>query len=215
VSARGIADRKAADTHRSLLLRELSHRVKNALATVQAISTETPRMSATPEAFATSFSARLMALAKTHDLLTRGEWQGAALRDIVEAEFEPYQNDAHTRWTADGPVTLLTAKFVLALGMAFHELATNAGKHGAWSVPNGRVAVIWEQRTGKTGRRLHLLWVEAGGPPALGTGRKGFGTRLISRSLAYELDGEVTLEFAATGVRCAIDIPVSETEGRL
>ena len=97
--------------------------------------------------------------------------------------------------------------------MAFHELATNAAKYGALSVPNGRVEVTWEQRSDKTGSRLHLLWVESGGPPVLGPSRKGFGTRLITDGLAYELDGEVTLEFGATGVRCAVDVPLSETEG--
>ncbi len=213
LSARDIAERKEADTHRTLLLRELSHRVKNALATVQAIATQTLRTTATLEAFAASFSARLMALAKTHDLLTRGEWQGAALQGIVEAELAPYQNESSTRWKTDGPVILLTAKTALALGMAFHELATNAAKHGALSVPNGRVEVTWELRSDETGRRLRLLWGEAGGPPVLGPGRKGFGTRLISDGLAYELDGEVTLEFDATGVRCAIDVPLGETEG--
>ena len=214
LSARDIAERKEADAHRTLLLRELSHRVKNALATVQAVATHTLKMSASPEAFAESLSSRLMALAKTHDLLTRSEWQGASLGDVVEAELEPYQSDSHTRWTTDGPVILLGAKAAVALGMAFHELATNAAKYGALSVPNGRVEVTWEQRSDKTGSRLHLLWVEAGGPPVLGSVRKGFGTRLITDGLAYELDAEVTLEFDAMGVRCAVDVPLNETEGR-
>ncbi|HEY1940859.1 MAG TPA: HWE histidine kinase domain-containing protein [Roseiarcus sp.] len=203
LSARDIAERKESDTHRALLLRELSHRVKNALASVQAIATQTLKMTATPEAFAASFSARLMALAKTHDLLTRGEWQGAPLRDIVEAELAPYQDETHTRWRCEGPAVRLAAKSALALGMAFHELATNAAKHGALSVPSGHVEVSWEQRLTEGHLRLHLVWAEAGGPKVLGAGRKGFGTRLISDGLAYELDGDVALEFGAAGVRCS------------
>lgn len=215
LSARDIAERKEADTHRTLLLHELSHRVKNALATVQAIAAQTLRTAPTPEAFAPSFSARLMALAKTHDLLTRGEWQGALLRDIVEAELAPYQNEAHTRWSCKGPAIRLAAQTALALGMAFHELATNAAKHGALSVPNGRIEVTWEQRADKAGDRLHLVWVEVGGPPVRRSGRKGFGTRLISDGLAYELDGEVALEFDPAGVRCAVDVPLTQPEGNL
>jgi two-component system, chemotaxis family, CheB/CheR fusion protein len=213
LSARDIAERKAADTHRTLLLRELSHRVKNALATVQAVATQTLKTAASPEAFAESFSSRLMALAKTHDLLTRGEWQGTLLQDVIEAELAPYQNAARTRWSCAGPAIRLAAKTALALGMAFHELATNAAKHGALSVPNGRVEVTWEQRAGKAGNRLHLLWIEAGGPPVLRAGRKSFGTRLISDGMAYELDGEVALEFDAAGVRCVVDVPLIEPEG--
>ena len=212
VSARDIAERKEADVHRSLLLRELSHRVKNTLATVQAVAIQTLRTTASPDDFAESFSSRLMALAKTHDLLTQSEWQGALLRDIVEAELAPYQNEAHTRWRCDGPATRLAAKTALALGMAFHELATNAAKHGALSVPNGRVAVSWDRRPDGAGDRLHMAWVETGGPPVVKSGRMGFGTRLIGDGLAYELDGEVALEFEAAGVRCAIDIPLLQPE---
>ena len=212
LSARDIAERKEADTHRALLLRELSHRVKNALASVQAIATQTLKTTATPEIFAASFSARLMALAKTHDLLTRGEWQGALLRDIVEAELAPYRDEAHSRWRCEGPVIRLAAKPALALGMAFHELATNAAKHGALSVPGGHVEVTWEQRLTESGHRLHLVWTEVGGPPVAKLGRKGFGTRLINEGLAYELDGEVALEFGGAGVRCIIDVPITEPE---
>jgi two-component system CheB/CheR fusion protein len=213
LSARDITERKEADLHRTLLLHELGHRVKNALATVQAIATQTLKAAATPEAFAVLFSARLVALAKTHDLLTRGEWQGAALQDIVEAELEPYQNESRTRWRCDGPVLRLDAQKSLALGSAFHELATNAAKHGAFLVPSGHVEVTWERRQSATGLQLYLLWAETGGPRVQKSGRSGFGTRLIGDGLAYELDGEVALDFDAAGVRCVIDVPLVEPEG--
>jgi two-component system, chemotaxis family, CheB/CheR fusion protein len=212
LSARDIAERTAADTHRTLLLRELSHRVKNALATVQAVAMQTLRTATTPKAFAASFSARLMALAKTHDLLTQGEWQGAALRDVMNAELTPYQNESHTRWNCDGPVIQLEAKTALALGMAFHELATNAAKHGALSIPSGHVYVTWERQVNEAGSRLHLVWAEREGPPVQISSHKGFGTRLISDGLAYELDGEVRLDFDAAGFRCVIDVPLSRQE---
>lgn len=194
------------------MLRELSHRVKNALATVQAVATQTLRTAKTPEAFAASFSARLMALAKTHDLLTQGEWQGASLRDVATVELTPYQDESNTRWHCNGPVIQLEAKTALALGMAFHELATNAAKHGALSVPSGRVDITWERQVNEGGPRLRLVWAEHGGPSVHLSSHKGFGARLIGDGLAYELDGKVSLEFETTGVRCMIDIPLSGQE---
>jgi two-component system, chemotaxis family, CheB/CheR fusion protein len=208
MSARDIGERKNADTHRELLLRELSHRVKNALATVQSIATQTLKGASTPEAFGISFSARLMALANTHDLLTQGEWQGAGLADVIDAELAPYQSDSNPRWRGEGPSIMLDAKTALALGMALHELATNAAKYGAFSFPSGRVEVTWQRQNGEKGDRLHVLWAEIDGPPVEKPRRKGFGTRLIGDGLAYELDGQVEIDFNPEGLRCTIDVPL-------
>jgi two-component system CheB/CheR fusion protein len=208
LSARSIAERKEADEHRTMLVRELSHRVKNALATVKAIAFQTLRTAPTSEAFKESFSARLMALSKTHDLLTLREWHGAMLRDVVEAELRPYQDEAGIRWRCEGPTVSVSAKAALALGMAFHELATNATKYGAFSASGGRVNVTWRQQTVDTEERIEVLWAESGGPEVKERGERGFGTRLISDGLADELDGDVTLTFDPAGVRCTIDFPL-------
>jgi two-component system CheB/CheR fusion protein len=217
VTARDISDRKIAEAHRTLLLHELSHRVKNALATVQSLAMETMRTAVSQEAFKEAFEARLIALSSTHDLLTRGAWHGATLNDVIEAELTPYQAVDHARWTATGPDLRLTPKMALALGMAFHELATNAAKYGALSTPGGRVAVDWsvtghDPKPGdadSAGRRLSLSWVESAGPPVAKPERKGFGSRLIADALAFELDGEVEINYGREGVRCTVDAPLA------
>lgn len=214
MSARDIAERVEAERQREILLQELSHRVKNALATVQAIAIQTLKRSATPEAFAAAFSPRLMALAQTHDLLTRSEWHGASLRDVIESELAPYQNETSTRWSCAGPAVTLPAETALALGMAFHELATNAAKCGALSNAPGRVEVSWTVHNGNGGLRLHLGWVEAGGPRVEKPGRKGFGTRLIGDGLSSQLDGDVALSFEPAGVRCSIDASLVDPRSR-
>ncbi len=210
---RGIAERKAAERHRALLNHELSHRVKNALATVHAIAAQTSKTAATSEAFVASFSGRIMAMARAHDLLAGGGWQGASLREILESELTPHRTDTGNGWSCDGPATRLNSKTALPLAMALHELATNAAKYGALSVPAGHVTVTWEWLSAEgSGSLLRLLWVEAGGPPVAPSPSNGFGTRLIREGLAYQLDGEAILEFDATGVRCAISFPFDEPE---
>ena len=211
-AARDIAERKLAETHRTLLLHELSHRVKNVLASVQSIALQTLRTVSNPDAFPATFVARIMALSNTHDLLTRSEWQGAALRDVIEAELAPYQNDTRSRWTVAGADIQLDAKTALALGMAMHELATNAAKYGALSVQAGQVEVNWRNQSTKTGSRLHLSWIESGGPHVAQPTRKGFGTRLIAEGLALELDGDVRIDFDPAGVRCTVDVPLRPPE---
>lgn len=154
------------------------------------------------------FIARLLALSSTHGLLVEREWRDAALRDVLEVELAPYQREGQTHWTATGPNVRLTPKMALALGMAFHELATNAVKFGALSVPEGHVDITWSDQTGDSGRRLHLLWVEHGGPVVTTPVLKGFGSRLIAEGLAYELDGDVQVEYQPAGIRCTIDVPM-------
>lgn len=203
---------KLEEIQRTLLLQELNHRVKNALATVQSIAMQTFRTATSPEAFREAFEARLLALANTHDLLTAGEWKGAALGDLVDAELMPYQSKGQSRWTAEGPIIQLDSKTALALAMTLHELATNAAKYGALSAPDGRVEVTWKDRMVGNGRRLRLLWIEKGGPAVGKPTRQGFGTRLVAEGLAYELDGNVQLDFASAGVRCTIDVPLQRAE---
>jgi len=189
----------------------LSHRVKNVLASVQSLAMETLRTAPTLEAFREAFIARLMALSSTHGLLVEREWRDAGLRDVLEAELAPYQNAGQTNRTVTGQNLRLTPKMALALGMAFHELATNAAKFGALSVPTGHIDIAWSEQSGTGGRRLHLTWVERGGPRVTPPVHKGFGSRLIEDGLAYELDGEVQVEYKPEGIRCTVDVPIDAT----
>ncbi len=205
---RDISGRKRAEAHRTLMMHELSHRVKNALAAVQALAMETLRTAPSLDAFRDAFVARLIALANTHGLLVAREWRDAALRDVLEAELAPYRSVGHARWTATGPDILLTPKMALAMGMAFHELATNAAKFGALTEQGGRVDIGWSNPPADGGTRLHLSWTECGGPVVAKPLRQGFGTRLISEGLGFELDGDVRIDYLPAGVRCDIDVPM-------
>ena len=208
MTARDISERKRAEAHSMLLVNELSHRVKNVLASVQSLAMETLRAAPTIEAFRDVFLARLRALSTTHELLVDREWRDAGLRDVLEAELAPYQTAGKTNWTASGENLRLTPKMALALGMAFHELATNAVKFGAFSVPTGHVDIAWTERPGEGGRHLYLTWVETGGPIVTAPARKGFGSRLIAEGLAYELDGDVHVDYQPSGIHCVIDVPM-------
>jgi two-component system CheB/CheR fusion protein len=208
MTARDISERKRAESHSVLLVNELSHRVKNVLASVQSLAMETMRTAPTLDAFKQVFLARLLALSKTHELLVHREWRDAGLQDVLEAELAPYQTTGQTNWTASGENLRLTPKMALALGMAFHELATNAAKFGAFSVPAGHIAIAWSEQPGEDGRRLHLTWIESGGPTVTAPAHKGFGSRLIADGLAYELDGDVHVDYHPDGIRCVVDVPI-------
>jgi two-component system CheB/CheR fusion protein len=206
--ARDVTERAHAEAHSLLLMAELDHRVKNSLATVQSIAMFTAGSAGSVKEFSLAFDARLMALSHTHDLLIRNKWEGADLRDVIEAELSPYQDANSTRCTIFGARIMLESKRVLALGMAVHELAVNAAKYGAFSGTEGQVKVTWEVREGGEGRRLVLTWIESGGPPVLSPQRRGFGSQLITDALAHELQGEVRLDFDPAGVRCNMEFPL-------
>jgi PAS domain S-box-containing protein len=192
--------RKQAEAHRELLIREMNHRVKNTLATVQSIAAQTLRTGCEP-ATRKVFEERLIALARAHDLLTRGNWEGARLREVAETALGPHM--AGGRIALSGPDARLTPKAALAIGMALHELATNAGKYGALSTEAGRVTLDW--RLAEDG--LRLCWRETGGPPVRPPARRGFGTRLMERGLPHELHGGIRLDFAPEGLCCEIEAP--------
>jgi two-component sensor histidine kinase len=148
-----------------------------------------------------------VALSKTHDLLTTRNWEGVSLRDLILRELEPYPGG---QFAIKGEDIHLKPEMALTLGMALHELATNAAKYGALSVPTGRVDIAWEVTNNDAGQRhLHLRWIETGGPPVKERKRWGLGSKLIERALAYSLNGETRLDFAASGVKCTIDAPLS------
>jgi PAS domain S-box-containing protein len=205
---RDISERKKAEEHQHLLINELNHRVKNTLATVQSIASQTLRTAPTPEAAREAIESRLLALSRVHNVLTRESWQGARLHDVIEEVLEPYRVSGQARFEVRGPEIQVSPRFALALSMALHELATNAVKYGALSNGTGQVRLTWlGDRTLKPPRLL-LRWQENGGPPVTPPSRKGFGSRLIERSLAQDLDAAVSIEYAATGVVCTVEAPL-------
>jgi two-component sensor histidine kinase len=205
VEGSDVTDRIHAEDQQKLLVDELNHRVKNTLATVQSIAAQTLRTSSTPEVFREAFEARLLALSGTHDLLTATNWRGASVHDIVARELRPHGTE---RYRLEGPDLALSPAQALALGLLFHELATNAAKYGALSSPYGRVHVAWAVREDATPSRLSITWTEERGPKVTAPSRQGFGSRLIERSLQGELGGQAKLEFREDGLRCEISLPL-------
>ncbi len=201
VEGSDVTDRVRAERQQKLLLDELNHRVKNSLATVQAIAHQTLRSASDPLAFRESFESRLLALSATHDLLTASSWRGACLRDVLMTELRPF---AAEQYTLAGPEVELSSAETLALGLVLHELATNAAKYGGLSQAGGQVAIAWGVGQGW----LELDWIEAGGPPVAPPTRRGFGSRLIERSLKDQLGGEARLDFQPTGLVCRIRLPL-------
>jgi two-component system CheB/CheR fusion protein len=207
-----ISERRRAAEHQQLLLGELNHRVKNTLASVQAIAVQTLAAAPSVDIFKTAFLERLHALSNTHNLLSSEAWNGVDLREIVLAELAPYLRDGSSRATVAGAGLTLEPKVALALSMALHELATNAGKYGALSEPQGCVVAEWDTRVVDGQTWLRMQWTERGGPAVTPPTRRGFGTRLINEGLAFELGGEVTLAFEPEGVTCRIDVPLTSQE---
>ena len=199
VEGSDVTDRVLSQDRQRLLMDELNHRVKNTLATVQAIAQQTLRGSATPEQFAEAFESRLLALSKTHNALTDSRWEGAGLWQILQQELSPYGAE---RVTLSGADVQLSARVALALGMVFHELATNAAKYGALSA-GGRLRVSWTMDADA----LLLEWRETGGPAPTPPTRRGFGSRLIERSITGELQGSVMIDYAPEGLICGFTVP--------
>jgi two-component sensor histidine kinase len=203
-------ERKKVELRQQLLIDELNHRVKNTLATVQSIAAHTLRAPSDRES-RQAFDARLIALSRTHDLLSRRSWEGVSLRDLLLQEREPFLSVDDVRFELEGPDVDLRPKAALALGLALHELATNAAKYGALSAPGGKVSVAWDvlDPSPELGV-LRLTWAETGGPPVIKPERKGFGLMLVERGLGFELGGKIALGFDPGGVVCVMDIPLSQ-----
>ncbi|HET6656072.1 MAG TPA: PAS domain S-box protein [Gammaproteobacteria bacterium] len=214
--ARNISERRAADAHRELLLHELSHRVKNTLATVQSIAMQTLHNAPDRKTFQKDFVARLIALGHTHELLMRSNWHGASLHDLMALELAPFEGSETPRWTASGDYNFrVNAKTALALGMALHELTTNAAKYGALSTLEGTIAVRWQVHEVNGAQCLHFEWIERGGPPVTQPTRRGFGSRLIEQGLKHELRAGVKLDYKRGGLHCLMDIPLDTAQAIL
>lgn len=206
---RDITERKLAEEHLRLMVHELNHRVKNSLATVQAIAAQTLRGGgATPEV-REALTSRLLALARAHDVLTDSRWAGARLEEIAAQAAEPYGAE---RFQIDGPPVVLPPRTAIAMALAFHELATNAAKYGALRNAAGRINLTWTVAKDIDPSRLRLTWRETGGPPVTPPTRKGFGSRLIQRGLAAEFVGEVKMDFQPQGLICQVDVALPAPE---
>ena len=188
------------EERQKLLLDELNHRVKNTLAAVQSVAVQTLTKSCDPQEGRELFIERLLALSNTHNLLVKHAWEGASFHEIVEAALKPYGR----AYRYDGPDLRLDPNFAVSLGMAVHELATNALKHGAWR-DEGQVSIV----TDADDIGVRITWRESGGPPVSEPARRGFGSRLLQRGVAGELGAKVTLDFPREGLICSIEAPAS------
>ena len=203
-----ISDRKRAEEQQALMVRELHHRVKNTLATVQAIMGSTARSSETIEEFKTALIGRIGSLARTHRLLT-DDAAAVTFGDILHNELDAFDDGSDGRITLVGPEVFLTSQLAVSLGMAVHELTTNAAKFGALSVYGGKVDVTWCITIEATRRTLTIDWVESSGPAVSEPARHGFGSRLLDFVLPGQIQAKATVDYRREGVRihCVVPLP--------
>lgn len=203
-----ITERKAAELHIQFLMREITHRSKNLLAVVQAIAAQTARTADSLEQFQARFGLRLQGLSASHDVLVNENWRGAPLADLIRQQLAPFDDGEAPRIEIAGPDIVVTVEAAQAIGLAIHELATNAVKYGALSATRGKVQVTWNlDAGGAKPPTLHLSWIEEGGPHVAPPVRKGFGHTVLNRMIASSLDGAVAIEFPAEGLKWTVSIP--------
>jgi two-component sensor histidine kinase/DNA-binding response OmpR family regulator len=202
-----VTERRQAEERQALLMAELSHRVKNTLATVLSIGAQTRRRQTSIDGFWTSFEGRLRALSETHNLLAEHFWEWVELRDVISHEVTPYAQTPQDV-TLFGPGIELRPRAALALGLVFHELATNAAKYGAFLKAEGRLHVVWQLAQKDANPVILLEWRETGGPTTAPPSQSGFGSTLIRQSIAYELQGKSSLDFQPGGLCCRLEIPL-------
>ena len=200
---RDITDRKRAEERQRLLIRELDHRVKNVLASVATVAQRTREGSARMEEFLLTFDGRIQSMANAHALLSRNQWLGVSLRELVRDELALCVREDNA--TIEGPDVLLSAEATQSIAIVLHEVVTNAFKYGALSTENGRISVRWDWL--RVGERFLLEWIEAQGPPVVAPIQAGYGTRAIRNLIPYELGGTVELCFDEMGLRCRIELP--------
>ena len=199
-------EREAADKLQKLILDELHHRIKNTLATVGAIATQSLRTATSIKHGQHAIEGRLAALGRAHDLLMQVSWANTGLMATIRGAIEPYDGEGAGRISIDGPDVSITSGAVIALAMTMNELCTNTTKFGALSLPTGRVEIAWAIDAAT--QRLTLTWTEAGGPAVQAPTRRSFGTRMMD-SLGQQLNGKVELEYRPTGFVYTLDVPLS------
>jgi two-component sensor histidine kinase len=201
---------RQAEQRQSLLVRELHHRIRNTLAMVQALLGSTARSSHSIEQFSRSFASRIASIAETQALLTEDYWQTASLEEMLKQELQRFAPETRNRVVMRGPRLDLAADLAVPVGMALHELASNAVSHGALSAGLGHVEVNRELREQDGARKLHLEWTEFDGPLVQAPQRKGFGSTLLERVLPLQANGDVSLDYDPQGVRFRMDAPLIE-----
>jgi PAS domain S-box-containing protein len=203
---RDITERKRAEERQRVLVSELDHRVKNALATVGAVVAHTNQGNGSTEDFVAALEGRIHSMAMTHELLSSSRWQGIQLTELIRRELAPYTRGNNTQ--INGPAIILRPEAGQAMAIVLHELATNAAKYGSLSTKSGRVSIGWARRpNGQTTSPLVLEWQEIGGPPVVSPGKSNYGTSTIRELIPYEFGGKVDLVLAAEGVRCRLELP--------
>jgi PAS domain S-box-containing protein len=202
---RDVTERNRAEDRQRVLVAELDHRVKNALATVSSVVFHTRKGSRSVPDFAAALEGRLRSMAATHELLGARWWQGVSLTELVQRELAPYAAGNNTK--INGPEVVLRAEAGQAMAMVLHELATNAAKYGALSTKKGRVSIRWDRRLNGYPLPLVLEWQEIGGPPVISRGNPSYGTSTIRELIPYEFGGTVDLVFAPEGVQCRLELP--------
>ena len=204
-----MTERKLAEEQIRLLLREVNHRAKNMLALIQAVARQT--IAATPDDFLTRFGERVRALAASQDLLVKHEWKGVHLEELIRFQLSPFEDLIGNRVELNGPPLFISATAAQALGMAMHELATNASKYGALSEPHGRVDVHWHLADAENGEQTFIMsWSERGGPPVVEPARRGFGSKVICLLTETSLNGTVKLDYASSGLLWRLTCPAKE-----
>jgi len=205
-----VTERKEGEGHLRLLMRELTHRSKNLLAVIQAMARQTARHVGSIDAFLNQFSARLQALATSHDLLVQESWYGVSLFELVRSQLGHYLDRDGAQVSLDGPGVVLKPEAAQSLGLALHELATNAAKYGALSVSGGHVFITWRRLPANEGNGVEICWPEERGPKVKTPRQRGFGSMVIEHNLMRALDAEVNMTFSQAGLRCRIVIPVTQ-----
>jgi two-component sensor histidine kinase len=203
--------RKKAEKRITMLMRELAHRVKNQYAVILAMIRETNKQARSPEEFETLIQSRITALSRSHDLLIHGEGETADLHSLITAHLDSF--GVRDRLEMNGPEIEVSAVAAQYLGMAFHELATNATKHGAFSTAEGRVSVTWTLTGPADARILTLRWEESGGPEVNGKPTTGFGTKVLEQLTPSALQGEASVERRAAGLVWQLTAPQSGFDG--
>ncbi len=209
VSLVDLTNHRLENARCKMLIDELNHRVKNTLSTVQSIVTQALRRPAEPAVIRRAIESRILALSRAHDLLTKADWEGAGLHDLVDTALHPFEAvaDSAERFTITGDNVHLSPKTTLSIAIALNELGTNSVKYGAFSNDTGKIAIDWAVVPDVAGDRLVLRWRERDGPPVAPPTHKGFGSWVLVRGLAHEIGARVRLDYLTQGVACTIDIP--------
>ena len=208
--AHDITDKKLAEEHQHFLMRELTHRSKNLLAVINAMARQTVRSADSLADFEKRFSSRIQGLAASHDILVSQDWAAAPLRELIAKHINIFADKLEARLELSGPEVYVGVEAAQTIGLALHELATNSVKYGALSQPNGKIIVHWKfENMEDGGSGLRVSWQERGGPPVIKPTRTGFGHIVTERMIAQSLNGDVTIDYAPTGLIWILKFPAA------